>query len=44
MQIVDDEGNYKMRLVRIGEVVDENSVTILSGLKPGERILVRGRN
>jgi len=44
VQIVDDEGNYKMRLVRIGEVVDENSVTILSGLKPGERILVRGRN
>ncbi|GMR00961.1 MAG: CzcB/NccB family metal efflux transporter periplasmic adaptor subunit [Gammaproteobacteria bacterium] len=44
VQVVDDEGNYKMRLVRIGEVVDENSVTILSGLKPGERILVRGRN
>jgi len=43
VQVVDDEGNYKMRLVRIGEVVDENSVTILSGLKPGERILVRGR-
>jgi len=44
VQVVDDEGKYKMRLVRIGEVVDENSVTILSGLKPGERILVRGRN
>jgi len=42
--VLDDENKPKMRLVRIGEVVDETSVTILSGLKPGERILVRGRN
>jgi len=44
VQVLDDENKPKMRLVRIGEVVDEDSVTILSGLKPGERILVRGRN
>jgi len=44
VQVLDDENKPRMRLVRIGEVVDENSVTILSGLKPGERILVRGRN
>jgi len=43
VQVLDDENKPKMRLVRIGEVVDENSVTILSGLKPGERILVRGK-
>ncbi len=44
VMVLDDENKPKMRLVRIGEVVDENTVTILSGLKPGERILVRGRN
>lgn len=44
VQVLDSENKPKMRLVRIGEVVDEDSVTILSGLKPGERILVRGRN
>lgn len=43
VQILDDENKPKMRLVRIGEVIDENSVTILSGLKPGDRILVRGK-
>ncbi len=42
--VLDDDNKPKMRLVRIGEVVDEDTVTILSGLKPGERILVRGRN
>jgi len=44
VMVLDDENKPRMRLVRIGEVVDENTVTILSGLKPGERILVRGRN
>jgi multidrug efflux pump subunit AcrA (membrane-fusion protein) len=42
VQVLDEENKPKMRLVRIGEVVDEETVTILSGLKPGERILVRG--
>jgi len=44
VQVLDDKNKPRMRLVRIGQVVDEDSVTILSGLKPGERILVRGRN
>jgi len=44
VQVVDENNIPKMRLVRIGSVVDDNSVTILSGLKPGERILVPGRN
>jgi multidrug efflux pump subunit AcrA (membrane-fusion protein) len=44
VQVIDDENKPKMRLVRIGEVIDEDTVTILSGLKPGERILVRDRN
>ena len=43
VQVLDDENKPKMRLVRIGEVIDEDSVTILSGLKPGERILVPGK-
>lgn len=43
VQILDDENKPKMRLVRIGEVVDNNTVTILSGLKPGDRILVRSK-
>ena len=41
--VLDDEDNPKMRLVRIGARVDGDSVTILSGLKPGERVLVRGK-
>ncbi len=44
VQVLDENNKPKMRLVRIGEVVDEDSVTILSGLRPGEKILVRGRN
>jgi len=44
VQVLDSENKPKMRLVRIGEVIDDDSVTILSGLKPGERILVRSRN
>ena len=44
VQVVDDDNNLKMRLVRIGEIIDENTVTILSGLKPGERIQIRDRN
>ncbi len=44
VEVIDEDNKPKMRLVRIGEVIDENTVTILSGLKPGERILIRGRN
>lgn len=44
VEIVDEDGSPKMRLIRIGEAIDEDSVTILSGVKPGERILIRERN
>jgi multidrug efflux pump subunit AcrA (membrane-fusion protein) len=44
VEVVDENNTPKMRLVRIGDVVDDDTVTILSGLKPGERILVRGQN
>ena len=43
VMVLDDENKPKMRLVRIGEMVEDDSVTILSGLKPGERILVRDK-
>lgn len=43
VQILDEDNKPQMRLVRIGEVLDESSVTILSGLKPGDRVLVRDR-
>ncbi|MDT8282645.1 MAG: efflux RND transporter periplasmic adaptor subunit [Gammaproteobacteria bacterium] len=44
LMVLDENSKPQMRLVRIGEVIDDDSVTILSGLKPGERVLVRGRN
>lgn len=44
LMVLDEESKPQMRLVRLGEVVDEDSVTILSGLRPGERVLVRERN
>jgi len=42
--VLDDENKPKMRLVRMGEEIDGDMVTVLSGLKPGERILVRDKN
>lgn len=39
--VLDENNKPKMRLIRIGEEIDDDSVTVLSGLKPGERILVR---
>jgi multidrug efflux pump subunit AcrA (membrane-fusion protein) len=37
--VVDEEGNTQLRLVRVGEPVPGGLVTVLSGLRPGERIL-----
>ena len=42
--VVDDDNKPKMRLVRLGEEIDGDMVTILSGLKPGERILVHDKH
>ncbi len=41
VQVLDKDNKPKMRLIRIGEKVGNNAVVVLSGLKPGERILVR---
>jgi multidrug efflux pump subunit AcrA (membrane-fusion protein) len=42
VRVLDENNTPKLRLVRTGNEINENSVTILSGLKPGERILVSG--
>ncbi|MGB5398205.1 MAG: efflux RND transporter periplasmic adaptor subunit, partial [Gammaproteobacteria bacterium] len=44
VRVLDENNTPKLRLVRTGNEINENSVTILSGLKPGERILVSGSN
>ena len=38
--VLDDQGNAQLRLIRVGEPVPGGLVTVLSGLRPGERILV----
>lgn len=37
--VIDDNGRPQLRLVRIGETMPDGGVTILSGLRAGERIL-----
>jgi multidrug efflux pump subunit AcrA (membrane-fusion protein) len=37
--VLDEESNAQLRLVRLGEPVPGGLVTVLSGLRPGERIL-----
>jgi hypothetical protein len=37
--VVDDEGNAQLRLIRVGEPTPRGGVTVLSGLRAGERIL-----
>ncbi len=44
VMVLNHNNKPEMRLIRIGEKVGEDSVTVLSGLKPGERILVHGHN
>lgn len=39
VRVLDEEGKPKMRLIRTGIELDANHVIVLSGLKPGERIL-----
>jgi RND family efflux transporter MFP subunit len=36
---LDDQGNAQLRLIRVGEPVPGGMITVLSGLRPGERIL-----
>jgi len=39
VRVLDEEGKPKLRLIRTGIELDANHVIVLSGLKPGERIL-----
>lgn len=40
VRVINEEGVPKLRLIRTGDEIDENRVSVLSGLKPGERILI----
>lgn len=37
--VLDEQGNADLRLIRVGEPVTGGLITVLSGLRPGERIL-----
>ncbi|NBC48066.1 MAG: efflux RND transporter periplasmic adaptor subunit [Gammaproteobacteria bacterium] len=37
--VLDEEGNAQLRLIRVGEPTPRGGVTVLSGLRAGERIL-----
>jgi multidrug efflux pump subunit AcrA (membrane-fusion protein) len=37
--VLDEQGNPQLRLIRVGEPVPGDLITVLSGLRPGERIL-----
>ena len=39
VRVLDENGKPKMRLIRTGIELDANHVIVLSGLKPGERVL-----
>jgi multidrug efflux pump subunit AcrA (membrane-fusion protein) len=39
VKVLDENGQPKMRLIRTGIELDANHVIVLSGLKPGERVL-----
>ncbi len=44
VRVLDENDVPKMRLIRTGIEIGEDSITVLSGLKPGERILVPGND
>lgn len=37
--VIDEQGNMQLRLIRVGEQVPGGLMSVLSGLRPGERIL-----
>lgn len=41
--VVKDDGSTELRLVRLGERVEEGSIAVLSGLSSGERVVVNPR-
>lgn len=40
VKVLDENNVPRMRLIRTGTEIDSNTVVVLSGLKPGERILI----
>ena len=44
VKVLDENGVPKLRLIRTGIELDENHVIVLSGLKPGERVLTQSDN
>lgn len=40
VQVLDENDVPQLRLIRTGDELDEDRITVLSGLKPGERLLV----
>jgi multidrug efflux pump subunit AcrA (membrane-fusion protein) len=36
--VIDDKGLPRLRQIRLGSAGDQNSVEVLAGLKPGERV------
>jgi multidrug efflux pump subunit AcrA (membrane-fusion protein) len=40
IRVLDENNVPKMRLIRTGIEIDDDTVIVLSGLKPGERILI----
>ena len=43
VRVLDENNVPKMRLIRTGIEIDNNTVIVLSGLKPGERILTNSK-
>ena len=41
VKVLDENGIPKLRLIRTGIELDANHVIVLSGLKPGERVLTQ---
>lgn len=37
--VINEQGEAELRLIRVGDKVDANTISVLSGLRPGERIL-----
>ena len=44
VKVLDENDVPKMRLSRTGIEIGDDSITVLSGLKPGERVLVPGKS
>lgn len=40
VKVLDENDVPQLRLIRIGDELDENRITVLSGLKPGERLWI----